>query len=53
MIEIDIVAIPRERGRCEQATSVAHDEAAIARAFAAGVSAFTTDRPDLAIALRP
>ena len=31
----------------------AHDEAAIARAFATGVSAFTTDRPDLAIALRP
>lgn len=31
----------------------AHDEAAITRAFAAGVSAFTTDRPDLAIALRP
>ncbi|MBS7698723.1 MULTISPECIES: glycerophosphodiester phosphodiesterase family protein [unclassified Chelatococcus] len=31
----------------------AHDEPAISRAFAAGVSAFTTDRPDLAIALRP
>lgn len=31
----------------------AHDEPAITRAFAAGVSAFTTDRPDLAIALRP
>ena len=31
----------------------AHDAPAITRAFAAGVSAFTTDRPDLAIALRP
>jgi glycerophosphoryl diester phosphodiesterase len=31
----------------------AHDEADIRKAFAAGASAFTTDRPDLAIALRP
>jgi glycerophosphoryl diester phosphodiesterase len=30
-----------------------HDEQAIRQAFAAGVVAFTTDRPDLAIALRP
>jgi glycerophosphoryl diester phosphodiesterase len=31
----------------------AHDEADIRKAFATGASAFTTDRPDLAIALRP
>lgn len=30
----------------------AHDEATIRRAFAASVSAFTTDRPDIAIAVR-
>lgn len=30
-----------------------HEEAEIRQAFATGVSAFTTDRPDLAIALRP
>jgi len=30
-----------------------HDEAAIELAFATGVCAFTTDRPDLALALRP
>ncbi|WP_293865518.1 glycerophosphodiester phosphodiesterase family protein [uncultured Alsobacter sp.] len=31
----------------------AHDEATIRWAFATGVTVFTTDRPDLAIALRP
>jgi glycerophosphoryl diester phosphodiesterase len=31
----------------------AHDEPTIRWAFAAGISAFTTDRPDLAVALRP
>lgn len=30
----------------------AHDEPAIRKAFAEGVSAFTTDRPDIAIAIR-
>jgi len=30
-----------------------HEQADIKQAFAAGVSAFTTDRPDLAVALRP
>ena len=31
----------------------AHDETEILKAYAAGASAFTTDRPDLAIALKP
>ncbi|MGO4736827.1 glycerophosphodiester phosphodiesterase family protein [Bosea sp. 2KB_26] len=30
-----------------------HEEAEIRKAFAAGVTAFTTDRPDLAVALKP
>lgn len=30
----------------------AHDEPAIRKAFSDGVSAFTTDRPDIAIAVR-
>lgn len=51
-MEDDDLAICAEEG-VRFGVFAAHDEAAITRAFAAGVSAFTTDRPDLAIALRP
>lgn len=45
----------REACRCEAVTFGyygAHDEPTIRKAFADGVSAFTTDRPDIAIAIR-